>query len=107
MTDTLKVFGPPGTGKTTTGVNWLEGQIQGGHEPEAAGFVSFTNAACDEARRRLSSRLDLYGYELPYCATLHALCRRALRIEGRDWLAEGKRLKEFAAEYDYAIGPAS
>jgi DNA helicase-2/ATP-dependent DNA helicase PcrA len=71
-------------------------------------FSSFTNAACDEARSRLCKTLGLYDYEVPYCGTIHSLAKRALGIgtDGRDWLAAGKKLKEFGDSYDYDLMPA-
>lgn len=94
--DTVKAYGPPGTGKTHTATEWIARQVQEGARPEAVAFVSFTKAACEEARSRLAGRLDLYPWELEYCATIHALCLRQLAVSGRDWLAEGARLKGFA-----------
>lgn len=101
--DTVKAYGPPGTGKTYTACEWVARQVAQGADPDGIAFVSFTNAACDEARGRLAARLDLLDYELDHCATLHALCRRALRIEGRDWLAECAWLKTFAEAHDYEL----
>lgn len=101
----VRGYGPPGTGKTTRATAWIEYQVQQGADPAGIAFVSFTNAACDEARRRVSEKLGLYDYEVQHCATLHALCKRALRIGNeREWLAEGKLLQEFAESYDYDLG---
>lgn len=101
----IRGYGPPGTGKTYRGTAWIQQQVQAGADPQGVAFVSFTNAACDEARRRVCTALDLFDYELGYCATLHALCKRALRIgeDGREWLAEGKLLREFADQSDYSL----
>ena len=101
--DTVKTYGPPGTGKTHTAGRWIERQVERGADKGRIAFVSFTNAACDEARRRIGARLELYDYELEYCATLHALAKRALRIEHRDWLADGKWLKTFADAHGYSL----
>jgi superfamily I DNA/RNA helicase len=72
----IKVFGPPGTGKTTWCIETL------GHHLEAGDrvlFVSFTRAAADEGHARLVARFG----EIPAhatCRTLHSLCLRILDI---------------------------
>lgn len=101
--DTMKLYGPPGTGKTHNGLDWLSYQVRQGAHPQEIAFVSYTNAACDEARRRMGAAFDFYDWELPYCATLHALCRRALGVEGKEWNAEQK-LRAFGQEYSYQLG---
>ena len=45
MGDTIKIFGSPGTGKTTTLLNILEEKIKEGYEPSRIGFFSFTRRA--------------------------------------------------------------
>lgn len=102
--DTLKLYGPPGTGKTYSGINWLVRQVEEGVDIQRAAFVSFTNAACDEARARVCDRFGVAPDDVPYCATLHALAKRALGIQGKDWLA-GDKLDEFAKAYGYDLKP--
>jgi len=76
MQNRIKVFGPPGTGKTTWCIETL------GHHLEAGDrvlFVSFTKAAADEGHARLIARFG----EIPAhatCRTLHSLCLRILDI---------------------------
>src|SRR5687768_3559045 len=108
MSEIVKCYGPPGTGKTYRGVRWIVQKVLEGAEPTQVAFVSFTNFACDEARSRVIAGLqaagvDVYEWEMPYCATIHALCKRTLRIEGREWLADWKWLKEFAERKGYAL----
>lgn len=100
--DDLLLWGPPGTGKTTSGLNWLEGRIEAGADIYRAAFVSFTNAAVDEAKARLGKRFGVDPGDLPYCRTLHALCKRALGISHRGWLADD-RLREFGKEFGYDL----
>lgn len=96
--DSMLLYGPPGTGKTTSGLNWLEEQLARGADPRKAAFVSFTNAAVNVAVNRIESRFGLCRDELPYCRTLHSLCKRACGIQGNDWLAD-RELDQFAKEY--------
>lgn len=100
--DDLLLYGPPGTGKTHSGLEWLAERVeQDGAEVERAAFVSFTNAAVDEAKGRLSDRFGIDPAELPYCRTLHSLCKQSLGITG-EWLADD-RLVEFAEEFGYNL----
>lgn len=105
--DSVRCYGPPGTGKTTRGIRWVRHCVQQGADVLGLAYVSYTNAACDEARERLCAALaedghQLWDAELQYCATLHALARRALGITHRGWLAD-EHLKEFAAEKSYDL----
>lgn len=104
----VKLYGPPGTGKTFQSVRWIVEQVKRGADPYGIAFVSFTNVACDEARERICSGLrasgiEIEAWELPYCATIHKLCKTALGIEGKNWNADAA-LREFAEKYGYAFG---
>ena len=44
------IFGPPGTGKTTTLLNIVDEALKGGMDPTRIAFVSFSRKAADEAR---------------------------------------------------------
>lgn len=65
----IRVFGPPGTGKTTTMAAMIGDAIQK-HGPEAVLVTSFTRAAAAEIGGR-----DIDGVK---AATLHSHCWRAL-----------------------------
>lgn len=73
MTQTLKLLGPPGTGKTRSLLEYLEMELK--HvEPTRVAFMTFTRAARLEALGRTGKTQD----ELPYVRTIHALCYREL-----------------------------
>jgi superfamily I DNA/RNA helicase len=84
----IKVFGPPGTGKTTWCLETL------GHHLEAGDkvlFVAFTRAAADEGKDRLRAKFG----EVPAnatCSTIHSLCLRLLGIP-KDCLFDQKFVK--------------
>jgi len=88
------VFGPPGTGKTTTLLGLVEEELERGTPPDRIAYVSFTKRAAAEAIHRAAERFALQQSDFPYFKTLHSLCFRALGLKSADVL-QGKRLKEF------------
>ena len=50
--NTTKVFGPPGSGKTTYLLSIVETELQLGVHPTKIGYFAFTKKAANEARDR-------------------------------------------------------
>jgi DNA helicase-2/ATP-dependent DNA helicase PcrA len=95
MVKTIKIFGSPGTGKTTTLLNILEEKIAEGYRPDKIGFFSFTRRAIKEARSRVIKKFNLSEDDLDYFRTIHSMCYRTLNINsGR--VFKGERVKEFS-----------
>jgi len=92
---TIKIFGSPGTGKTTTLLKLLEEKISEGFKPEKIGFVSFTRRAVREARSRVIKKFNLSEDDLEYFRTIHSLCYRTLNINSGQ-VFKGERVKEFS-----------
>jgi len=78
-TSIKKIYGSPGTGKTT---RILKEITQSGIPLDRVAFVSFTRKAVREARERLAGDADLSHWR-----TLHSLCYHLLGMKQKD-LAE-------------------
>lgn len=99
MTAIRKVFGPPGSGKTTYLLNVVEQELESGISAAGIGYFSFTRKAANEARDRailkfpeLNARTDF-----PYFRTLHSLAFHCLSTRADDMMQPAHYL-EFAKQ---------
>ena len=72
---TIKYFGPPGTGKTTTLLRQIEQHLDQGVAPDQIAFISFSVKAANEGKERARMRFGLDNDELVYFCTSHAFCK--------------------------------
>ncbi len=78
----FRIFGPPGTGKTTTLLNMVEQTLDKGISPSQVGFFAFTRKAANEAKERAAKRFDLDpDKDLPYFRTIHSLAYRLMSVK--------------------------
>ncbi|MCF8208803.1 MAG: AAA family ATPase [Rhodoferax sp.] len=92
---TTKIFGPPGTGKTRRLIDIVKVRIAEGVDPSQIAFVSFTNAAADEAKDRVAVEFpDMGSISFPNFSTLHSLATRSNGALGRT-LCQKEHLNEF------------
>jgi superfamily I DNA/RNA helicase len=96
---TTKVFGPPGSGKTTFLLNIVEMELEGNVHPSQIGYFAFTKKAAAEARDRAIEKFPNLRPEIdfPWFRTLHSLAYRCLGISTKDMMAP-EHYREFAQE---------
>jgi len=97
--NTTKVFGPPGSGKTTYLLSIVETELQLGVHPTKIGYFAFTKKAANEARDRAIEKFPHLNPDMdfPYFRTLHSLAYRCLGISTKDMMST-ESYKEFAKE---------
>ena len=95
-----RIFGPPGTGKTTTLLNMVEEALSNGTSPNTIAFLAFTRKAANEAKERAAIRFNLDSEkDLPYFRTLHSLAYRMLGLKDNQLMQP-----EHYNELSYKIG---
>jgi superfamily I DNA/RNA helicase len=74
---TIKIFGPPGTGKTENLLKRVHRYLKKGFSPDEICYVSFTNKAVNECVARVRQRFKEYDEDdFKYFRTLHSLARQ-------------------------------
>ena len=73
---TIKIFGPPGTGKTENLLRRVQRFLKQGFSPSEICYISFTNKAVDECVDRVRKKFKEYDEDdFVYFRTLHSLAR--------------------------------
>ncbi len=90
-----KIFGPPGTGKTSTLINYVKEAIKNGIEPNDIAFIAFSNEAANVASARVKEtfkeqkQLKFFNF-----STMHSLATKIIGTVGYD-LMEKKHYNKF------------
>lgn len=84
-----KIFGPPGSGKTTTLLNIVERELDQGTNCTSIGYFAFTRKASNEARDRGIKKFPQLNADLsfPWFRTLHSLAYNCLGVGSKDMLS--------------------
>jgi DNA helicase-2/ATP-dependent DNA helicase PcrA len=99
MSHINKVFGPPGSGKTTYLLNVVERELAAGVPPMHIGYFSFTRKAANEARDRAIEKFPSLNAktDFPFFRTLHSLAFRCMSVKA-DMIMQPEHYREFAAQ---------
>jgi DNA helicase-2/ATP-dependent DNA helicase PcrA len=83
-----KVFGPPGSGKTTYLLDAVEKELQQDVPSLDIGYFAFTRKAAHEARDRAIKKFPHLSADIdfPWFRTLHSLAYFCLGVESKDML---------------------
>lgn len=100
-----KVFGPPGSGKTTFLLNVVQQELDNGTSPATMGYFAFTRKAATEAKERALIKFPDLNHDLdfPWFRTLHSLAYRCLGITTKDMM-KPENYREFAKEAGIDLG---
>jgi superfamily I DNA/RNA helicase len=88
------IFGPPGTGKTTTLLNILEKELKN-YSSEQIAYVSFTKEGANQGKERAAEKFNLVKSNMPYFRTLHSIAFREAGLK-RSEVINKKNYKYFS-----------
>jgi DNA helicase-2/ATP-dependent DNA helicase PcrA len=94
-----KIFGPPGSGKTTYLLNLVEKELDEGTSSSAMGYFSFTRKASIEARERAIQKFPFLvpDMDFPWFRTLHSLAYHCLGVGTKDMM-KPENYREFGRQ---------
>ena len=100
----LRIFGPPGTGKTTTLLNMVDRALESGVNPNQIAFLAFTRKAANEAKERAAERFGLDPKkDLVFFRTIHSLALSMSDIT-REQVMQPEHYKEISHYTGIQIG---
>jgi DNA helicase-2/ATP-dependent DNA helicase PcrA len=98
--ETIKIFGPPGTGKTTRLLQIVEEAMAAGTPPERIAYMAFTKKAATEAAQRAKERFSFSEERLPWFRTLHSMAFHDLSMR-RDDIMQDEHYQELGRKLGF------
>ena len=99
----FRLFGPPGTGKTTRLLNMVDDALQKGTPSTSIAFLAFTRKAANEAKERAAARFNLDPKkDLPYFRTLHSLALTMSDIR-TEQILQTENYREISSKMGYEL----
>ena len=99
----FRIFGPPGTGKTTRLLNEMDKLLLDGVPGTKLGFFAFTRKAANEAKGRAMERFSLDPDDVTNFRTLHSFCFRHSGINF-DQLMTRENWRELSESVGFDLG---
>jgi len=100
----FRIFGPPGTGKTTSLLNMVDKALEEGVPPQSIAFLAFTRKAANEAKERAATRFNLNPKDdLIFFRTLHSLALTMSDIRPEQVMQE-ENYRELSVAIGVALG---
>jgi len=90
-----RIFGPPGTGKTTRLLGMVDKALSQGTPPSSIAFLAFTKKAATEAKERAMERFGLKENDLPYFRTIHSLAYQMVGMKSQQMI-QAEHFRELA-----------
>jgi DNA helicase-2/ATP-dependent DNA helicase PcrA len=102
-----KIFGPPGTGKTTELIRLLDQELKRGVPLRQIAYLSHTKAAAEVIRDRFVADKSrrLVAKDAAYFRTIHSACVRQLGIGMDNIVDQGRHYREFTQETGLELVP--
>tara|TARA_R110001592_G_scaffold10298_1_gene53686 strand:- start:999 stop:2516 length:1518 start_codon:yes stop_codon:yes gene_type:complete len=99
-----RIFGPPGTGKTTTLLNMVDEALESGTHPHRIAFLAFTRKAANEAKERAAERFSLDPKtDLIHFRTIHSLALNMSDIRPEQVMQEA-HFRELSLSIGVSLG---